>query len=209
MPRPLHGFAASLETVTVIEARVILAHEVWKKKLQRSPSLLLLGLLWLGLPWVIPETFDQSDLDAFPRCRLSHRQVESSTVISLRTGDWCFVLMLGSTGSGLSKRDFSAQVSHLKTSGSLLRMKFLHPCGGRTSRLECHVPTFPNPFCLVFPSHLPSSPPVSYCQEGLRPYGWAKFAGAIQIFLFRALARLQPPAGLIETAMEREIQIFE
>jgi len=63
----LHGFAVSLETVTVIEARVILAHEVWKKKLQRSPSLLLLGLLWLGLPWVIPETFDQSDLDAFPR----------------------------------------------------------------------------------------------------------------------------------------------
>lgn len=103
----LHGFAVSLETVTVIEARVILAHEVWKKKLQRSPSLLLLGLLWLGLPCVIPETFpetfDQSDLDAFPRCRLSHRQVESSTVISLRTGDWCFVLMLGSTGSGLSK----------------------------------------------------------------------------------------------------------
>ena len=27
-------------------------------------------------------------------------------------------------------------------------------------------------------------------------------------FLFRALARLQPPAGLIETAMEREIYII-
>ena len=72
------------------------------------------------------------------------------------------------------------------------------------------MPSFPHPFCLVFPSHLPSSPPVSYCQEGLRPYGWAKFVGAIQIvFLFRALARLQPLAGLIETVMEREIQIFD